>query len=375
MSTENLETGPEAEPSIGELVQSMKCHLNLRRNASTPTVEEISNTSISKWSAMAHRNHFSKSMGDLTNLEKQKLHCRSVIFEDDLAGDLAEHTEIIARARNRFRELELKYPKIFKNSSRSSISSLSCTENKWKSCDQTMSQLPNMDPRHTETKCQRNNSLCLGQRSTAEEKMKDRKLSVPVNGHHALDSRVNHFPYRKKPPPLSMAMRSQNLDDSCDSAFDDRDVDREASFPNNDNSPPARSPNSSKYGRFLYPGDSLESDKDSGISTDRPFVPQTKSRRNYRPVRWADSEESSTNTGIDCSKSTSLSTLPRGGSLTHDGDESSSYSHTKKSSDRRGILKSAAYRNQGLKYGSLDSGDEDSSCYYRRQPFTRERGS
>lgn len=378
MSTENNDT--RQEPSLAELVQSMESQLC--RNASTDA--DSSNKSTPSYSPLrvnlrrkdnvanlAHRNRFSKSMGDLTDLRKQHFHRSSVILED---GFLEEHAEVIVRARKRFRELELKYPEIFKNSARSSsLSSLQSNEEKWTRCNQ-----PEPHSKSTESEHQGDQSHFLGQNAIDDkDKRKEKKNSVPTNGTNNLGSMVENFRYHRRAPPLSMATRSQNLDDSCDSAFDEHDT----STVCHETSPPARSPNSSKYRRFLYPGDSLESDKDSGISSDRPFIPTARNRRNSRPVRWADSEECSSNYSCgDLSKSTSLSNLPRGNSLNHDDqNESPACSRTKNSSYRRGILKSVAYRNQELRHGSLDFENDRTStasteCYYRRQAFMKAKG-
>ena len=62
--------------------------------------------------ARSQRNGFSKSMVDLSSY--RSINRKSVMFEEDLFA----HKEIIQRARHRFKELELKYPEIFKNSSK-----------------------------------------------------------------------------------------------------------------------------------------------------------------------------------------------------------------------------------------------------------------
>ena len=325
-------------------------------------VNHSSNNAVSDWTSMAYGNRFSKSMGDLTSLRKQQHHRSSVILED---GFLAEHAEVVVRARNRFRELERKYPDIFKKFSRSSsVSSLPCNEEKSTNCGHNSPFLKSA----VDERLPRNQ-----RRNTADDKTKERTLSVPVYGVPSSRSGLNHFHYGRRAPPLSLAMRSQNLDDSCDSAFGDHET---ASTICHETSPPARSPINSKCRRFLFPGDSVESDKDSGISADRPFIPSAKTTRNSRPVRWADSESfESAASNSDLSKSTSLSMLPRSGSLNPDQNESPTNNlRTKNSSYRRGILKSVAYRNQELNYGSLDSEDDKSACYYRRQAFMRTKG-
>ena len=94
----------------------------------------------------------------------------------------------------------------------------------------------------------------------------------------------------------------------------------------------------------------MESDKDSGISTDRPCTPNS---RSSRPTRWEDPQQSGQQSYPSTrSKSLSLTALPLTNSLEYASFDSES--QRSRSVDRRGILKSVAYRNQEIKTESFD---------------------
>lgn len=269
-----------------------------------------------------HRNGFSKSLGDLSMLGSPAGNSkRSVMFEEDLRA----HAEMLERARSRFRELELKYPEVFRNSPRSpSVSSL----NTWRgsgmlkqpSIELTMDQ-GMFENQSQELEIRENDGL--GDLS-----------DVPV--YRKLSSGAQ----RRKAPLLSTSMRSHHLEDSCDSAFDEIDRESNHSRTSQDRSPSASNSRNSSS-RFLYPGDSLESDKDSGISTDHPFIPIHKPPIYPKRATFAESNSE----GIRGSKSLSLSQP----SLANESERA------KRTVDRQGILKSTAYKNQGIRSGSLDA--------------------
>ena len=269
-------------------------------------------------STFSHRNGFSKSMGDLSGMSNG---CRkSVIFDEDLFA----HKEMLQRARNRFRELELKYPEIFRNSSRTSSLSYSSAEREQSESFDCFFSLEarSLECQHTQT----------SNRDT---------LQVPRKGildHKSSENTV----LKRRPPPLSVAMKLHNLEGSCDSAFDE--IDHESLYSRTSHEP---TPTSQCCNQFLYPGDSIESDKDSGISTDRPFAPSSKPAK---PVRWAD--PSLDDSKSDAANSQRLSLLlSRTNSQEISGSEADNKSRR---IDRRGILKSVAYRNQEIKTESLD---------------------
>jgi hypothetical protein len=212
-----------------------------------------------------HRNGFSKSLGDLTALDSHTGHQRrTVMFEEDLRS----HAAMLERARSRFRELELKYPEVFRNSPRkSSASSL----NTWRGSG--VLKQPSIELTIDQSRLE-------NQSQEIEVKENDQlgDLSdVPV--YRKLSSGAQ----RRKAPLLSSSMRSHHLEDSCDSAFDEIDRESIHSRTSHDRSPtPTNSRTSSS--RFLYPGaDSLESNKDSGKSTDQPVFLQL--NRQYIPKR------------------------------------------------------------------------------------------
>lgn len=271
-------------------------------------------------STHSHRNGFSKSMVDLPL--SRNGYRKSVMFEEDLFA----HKEMLQRARNRFKELELKYPEIFKNSRTSSVSS--CGSN-----------------RHSGS-FDRSESLELKsvERQDIQTTKTDTSQVLPsgANDQDSTDVTIS----RRRPPRLSVAMKLHNLEDSCDSAFDEIDHDRESL-----NSKTSHEPTPTSFGNkhFLYPGESVESDKDSGISTDRPCTPKT---RPANPVQCVEPRQKGTHTLP--SKSKSLTALsPRRNSSEYAGSDSDSARQHRV--DRRGILKSVAYRNQGIRAESLDS--------------------
>lgn len=300
--------------SMGEIVGSLESHLG-RRQGFSPGLEEEDKSSASRiWLSKARRSHnlsttcrsgFSKSLGDLSQLSgsRNSFSRKSVAFEEDLY----EHNSVLERARTRFRELELKYPEIFKQFSRtSSVSSLA---------DRSVS-------------------------SSHEHEHADGMdtLQVPRINPDSKSGGVSNTTARRA-PRLSVAMRVKNLEDSCDSAFDEVDRDSIHSRASQD---PIKSPS------LLHPCDSLESDKDSGISTDRPFIPQ--GPKYGRPVRWAESE--------DIEKAGSLQSVRRISSSTEEYPRE----------DRRGILKSAAYKNQG----SIQSESADVLSLSERRRFCQQ---
>ena len=258
------------------------------RISSTPRIGQLTS-----------RHRFSKSLGDLShscNPPSGKSR-KSVAFEEDLF----EQREVLQRARQRFRELELKYPEIFKDFSRTS--SVVAALNAKPSAESDKDKPP---------------------RATHEMDT----LQVP--SERSFSAARNSTNYRRA-PRLSVAMRSHNLEDSSDSAFDEN-LDRELSVQTTRSLTEQRS----RAERSLDASESIESDKDSGISTDRPFIPPVLS---HRPVRWADDD---TTLKLRKAKSLSLQAL--------EGKSASIEGYPR---DRRGILKSAAYKNQGILAESL----------------------
>ena len=273
-----------------------------------------------------HRNGFSKSMVDLSSY--RNMNRKSVMFEEDLFA----HKEIIQRARHRFKELELKYPEIFKNSCKTrSVSSSSLSKQSASFDRAESSELKSVERKEIQT-------------------VKTDTLQVEPSGEIDRDSCAAVTILRTRPPPLSAAMKHHNLEDSCDSAFDEIDHDRDSlhSKTSREPTPPAMEDRK----RFLYPGESVESDKDSGISTDRSHTPHS------RPARL----EKCPGAGLKDKqyfplKSKSLTALssPRRNSLEYQGAH---FDNTlRQRVDRRGILKSVAYRNQEIKADSLDIPD------------------
>ena len=274
-----------------------------------------------------HRNGFSKSLGDLSMLDSPAGNPRrSVMFEEDLRV----HAEMLERARSRFRELELKYPEVFRNSPSKSPSMASL--NTWRSSG--MLKQPSI-----ELTIDQDQPMLENQSHELEfgenDGLGDLSVGAPV--YRKLSSGAQ----RRKAPLLSSSMRSHHLEDSCDSAFDEIDRESVHSRTSHERSPSSNSRTSS---RFLYPGDSLESDKDSGISTDQPFIPTHKPPIYPKRATFADSD-----LGNIRSKSLSLSQP----SLAYDSYENES-ERAKRTVDRQGILKSTAFRNQGIRSESLD---------------------
>lgn len=265
-------------------------------------------------SAYSHRNGFSKSMVDLSSSRNGNR--KSVMFEEDLFA----HKEMLQRARNRFKELELKYPEIFKNSRPSSVLS-SCSSRQSVGLDRSESLELKSAERH-DIQTEETDTLQVLQSGAKDQ---DTNAAVTIS--------------KRRPPPLSVAMKHHYLEDSCDSAFDEIDHDRESLH--SKTSRETTSPSSGTK-HFLYPGESVESDKDSGISTDRPCTPST---RPARSVRCLDAGLRETETFPV--KSKSLTVL--------------SDSTKRPGVDRRGILKSVAYRNQEIKAESLDIPESVSS--------------
>lgn len=304
--------------SMGEIVGSLESHLG-RRQGFSPGLEKDKSSASRIWFSKARRSHnlsttcrsgFSKSLGDLSQLSGSRngFSRKSVAFEEDLY----EHDIVLERARTRFRQLELKYPEIFKQFSRtSSVSSLA---------DRSVS-------------------------SSHEHEHADGMdtLQVPRINPDSKSSGGSNTTARRA-PRLSVAMRVKNLEDSCDSAFDE--VDRDSIH-----SRASQDPSSIKSPSLLHPCDSLESDKDSGISTDRPFIPQ--GPKYGRPVRWAESEDN-----LDIEKAGSLQSVGRISSSTEEYPRE----------DRRGILKSAAYKNQG----SIQSESADVLSLSERRRFCQQ---
>lgn len=276
--------------------------------------------------ARSHRNGFSKSMVDLSSY--RSLNRKSVMFEEDLFA----HKEIIQRARHRFKELELKYPEIFKNSSKTpSVLSSSLSRQSVSSDCAELSKLKSVERKEIQT-------------------VKIDTLQVEPSGENDRDSCAAVTISRTRPPPLSAAMKHHNLEDSCDSAFDEADHDRDSLHSKTSREPTPPSMEDRRL--FLYPGESVESDKDSGISTDPSHKPHS------RPARL----ERCSDTGLKDKqyfplKSKSLTALssPRRNSLEYQGAH---FDNTlRQRVDKRGILKSVAYRNQEIKADSLDIPD------------------
>ena len=271
-------------------------------------------------SSHSHRNGFSKSMFDLSSSRNGSR--KSVMFEEDIF----EHKEMLQRARNRFKELELKYPEIFKNSRTSSVLSSSESPNSG-SIDQSESfELKAVERQDIQTS-------------------KTDTLQVLGSGENDYNPSTAVAISRRRPPPLSVAMKLHNLEDSYDSAFDEIDHDRDSV-----NSKTSHEPTSTCLGvnkHFLYPGDSVESDKDSGISTDR-----TPNSRTVKPVESAEMGLKGTQTLPTKSQSLIALSSSRRNSLEY---LSSASDFNANRVDRRGILKSVAYRNQEIKSESLDS--------------------
>lgn len=336
-----------SENSLEEVNQSSACHLNRspRRISGAQSFDMSSRTDVTDFadiylsernkpvssSPYSHRNGFSKSMVDLSSRNGFR---KSVMFEEDLYA----HKEMLQRARNRFKELELKYPEIFKNSTRTSSLSSTGSNRRSRSFDRSES---------------------LGPKSVEHQEIQTTKtdtLQVLQSGTNDQSSNVVTIS-RTRPPPLSVAMKLHNLEDSCDSAFDE--IDRESVHSKTSHEP---TPTSFSNSHFLYPGESVESDKDSGISTDRPCTPNS---RSSRPLRWIDPRLSGTQFLPQKSKSlTALSSGTNSQELTG----SDSDSHKSRSKDRRGILKSVAYRNQEIQSESLDipTAANSSTCSQQR---------
>lgn len=339
-----------SENLLEEVNQSTACHLNRspRRISGAQSFDMSSKTNVSDFaniysperqkpvlsSACSHRNGFSKSMVDLSSRNGFR---KSVMFEEDLFA----HKEMLQRARNRFKELELKYPEIFKNSSRTT--SLSSTDSNQRSRSFDRSESP--EPKSVEHQ--------------EIQTTKTDTLQVLRSGTNDQSSNVVTIS-RKRPPPLSVAMKLQNLEDSCDSAFDE--IDRESVHSKTSHEP---TPTSYSNSHFLYPGESVESDKDSGISTDRPGTPNS---RPSRPLRWVDPRLSGTQSLPQKSKSLTV-LLSESNSQELTGCDSDS--HKSRSKDRRGILKSVAYRNQEIKSESLDIPATANSSTYSQQRQNR----
>lgn len=271
-------------------------------------------------SSHSHRNGFSKSMFDLSSSRNGSR--KSVMFEEDIF----EHREMLQRARNRFKELELKYPEIFKNSRTSSVLSSSESPNSG-SIDQSGSfELKAVERQDIQTS-------------------KTDTLQVLGSGENDYNPSTAVAISRRRPPPLSVAMKLHNLEDSYDSAFDEIDHDRDSVNSKTSHEPTPTCLGVNKH--FLYPGDSVESDKDSGISTDR-----TPNSRTVKPVVSAEMGLKGTQTLPTKSQSLIALSSSRRNSLEY---LSSASDFNAKRVDRRGILKSVAYRNQEIKSESLDS--------------------
>lgn len=341
----------KSEHSLEEVLQSTACQLNRNPRrisgaqsfdmpSKTTEVTNVSNIysperrNPALSSSYSHRNGFSKSMVDLPSRNGFR---KSVMFEEDLFA----HKEMLQRARNRFKELELKYPEIFKNSSRTSSLSSSGSNQPSGSFDRADS----LEPKSVEHQ--------------EIQTTKTDTLQVLRSGTNDQNSNVVTIP-RRRPPPLSVAMKLHNLEDSCDSAFDE--IDRESVHSKTSHEP---TPTSFTNNRFLYPGESVESDKDSGISTDRPCTPNS---RPSRPAKWADPRLSGTQSLP--TKSKSLTVLLSGTNSQEFGG-SDSDSHKSRSIDRRGILKSVAYRNQEISSESLDIPSTASGSTYCQQRQNR----
>jgi len=332
-----------SENSLEEVNRTPACLLN--RSSGAQSFDVSSKTDVKECandysperknpvlsSAYNHRNGFSKSMVDLSSRNGFR---KSVMFEEDLFA----HKEMLQRARNRFKELELKYPEIFQNSTRNS--SLSSTGSNQRS--RSLERSESLEPKsveHQEIQTSKTDTLQVLRSATNDSDV------VTIS--------------RKRPPPLSVAMKLHNLEDSCDSAFDE--IDRESVHSKTSHEP---TPTSFSNSHFLYPGESVESDKDSGISTDRPLTPKS---RSSRPLTWMDPRLSGTQSLPLKSKSlTALSSETNSQELLTGSDSDSHKSRTK---NRRGILKSVAYRNQEIQSESLDISTtaNSSTCSQQRQ--------
>lgn len=321
---------------LEEVVQSTSCQLNRKRFSGAQSFDVPSRNYVTKKpnlyltekrsprfpSMHGDSNGLSKSMVDLPSRNLNGFR-KSVMFEEDIFA----HKEMLQRARNRFKELELKYPEIFKDSSRTSSFSSSGSNQPNGSIDRSQS----LDPKSVEHQ--------------EIQTTKSDILQVLRSGTNDQSSTVVATTSRRRPPPLSVAMKLHNLEDSCDSAFDD--IDRESVHSKTSHEP---TPTSISKNHFLYPGESMESDKDSGISTDRPCTPNS---RSSRPTRWEDPQQSGQQSYPSTrSKSLSLTALPLTNSLEYASFDSES--QRSRSVDRRGILKSVAYRNQEIKTESFD---------------------
>lgn len=325
--------------SLEEVVQSTSCHMNRKpcrfsgaQSFDVPSNDYVTHKSPVLSSTYSHRNGLSKSMVDLPSRNVNGFR-KSVMFEEDIFA----HNEMLQRARNRFKELELKYPEIFKNSSRTSSLSLSGSNQPSGSFDRSRS----LEPKSVEHQ--------------EIQTTKTDTLQVLRSGTNDQNFNVVGTISRRRPPPLSVAMKLHNLEDSCDSAFDE--IDRESVHSKTSHEP---TPTSFSNNHFLYPGESVESDKDSGISTDRPCTPNS---RSSRPARWVDPNLTGAQSLPSTrSKSLSLTALPLSNSMEFAGSDSDSLKS--RSIDRRGILKSVAYRNQEIKAESLDIATSASTSSY-----------
>lgn len=345
----DMEAKEHIHKSLEEVVQSTSCQLNRKRFSGAQSFDVPSSHYVTKNPNLystekrspsfplmhSHSNGLSKSMVDLPSRNLNGLR-KSVMFEEDLFA----HKEMLQRARNRFKELELKYPEIFKNSSGTYSFSSSCSNQPDGSFDRSQS----LDPKSVEHQ--------------EIQTTKSDKLQVLRSGTNDQSSDVVATTSRRRPPPLSVAMKLHNLEDSCDSAFDD--IDRESVLSKTSHEP---TPTSFSKTHFLYPGESVESDKDSGISTDRPCTPNS---RSSRPARWEDPQVSGTLSYPSTRpNSMSLTTLPLSSSLEFASFDSES--QRGRSVDRRGILKSVAYRNQEIKTESLDIAPSSSNSSFNCQ--------
>lgn len=335
-----------SENSLEEVNRTPTCHLN--RSSGAQSFDISSKTDVTDFaniysperknpvlsSTYSHRNGFSKSMVDLSSRNGFR---KSVMFEEDLFA----HKEMLQRARNRLKELELKYPEIFQNSTRTSSLSSTGSNQRSRSFDRSESLEPK-SVEHQEIQTSKTDTLQV--------------LRSGINDQSSDVVTIS----RKRPPPLSVAMKLHNLEDSCDSAFDE--IDRESVHSKTSHEP---TPTSFSNGHFLYPGESVESDKDSGISTDRACTPNS---RSSRPLRWVDPRLSGTQSLPQKSKSlTAL--LSETNSQELAGSDSDS--HKSRSKDRRGILKSVAYRNQEIQSESLDIPTTANSSTYSQQRQNR----
>ena len=333
-----------SENSLEEVNRTRACHLN--RSSGAQSFDMSSRTDVIECaniyspekknpvlsSAYSHRNGFSKSMVDLSSRNGFR---KSVMFEEDLFA----HKEMLQRARNRFKELELKYPEIFQNSTRTSSLSSTGSNQRSRSLDRSESLEPK-SVEHQEIQTSKTDTLQVLRSATNDSDV------VTLS--------------RKRPPPLSVAMKLHNLEDSCDSAFDE--IDRESVHSKTSHEPTPTSFHSNSH--FLYLGESVESDKDSGISTDRPCTPNS---RSSRPLRWVDPRLSGTQSLPLKSKSlTALLSETTSQELLTGSD---SDSHKSRSKDRRGILKSVAYRKQEIQSESLDipTTSNSSTCSQQRK--------